>query len=108
MCDTVERKTNLFCQGVKHILFREPTAQSHVEMQNLGKNSNTRPNKRGNGRIDVTLRRVRVTIVAVEKPKVLHIPSVCSLSYPECKAHAPHYIVICGLSGCTIVYHIIS
>jgi hypothetical protein len=26
---------------------------------------------------------------------------VCSLSYPSCKAHAPWYIAICGLSGCT-------
>jgi len=24
---------------------------------------------------------------------------VCSLSYAACKAHAPYYIVICGLSG---------
>jgi hypothetical protein len=39
----------------------------------------------------------------VEKQYVLHIMSVCSLSYPACKAHAPYYIVICGLSGC---YHI--
>jgi hypothetical protein len=27
---------------------------------------------------------------------------VCSLSYPACKAHAPCYIVFCGLSGCTM------
>jgi hypothetical protein len=33
---------------------------------------------------------------------------VCSLSYPACKAHAPHYIVICGPSACTIFFHIIS
>jgi hypothetical protein len=31
-----------------------------------------------------------------------------SLSYPACKAHAPYYIVICGLSGSTIFFHIIS
>ena len=31
----------------------------------------------------------------------------CSLSYSPCKAHASYYIVICGLSGCTIFYHII-
>jgi hypothetical protein len=41
--------------------------------------------------------RVRVTIVAVEKQQVLHTLCVCSLSYPACKAHAPYYIVICGL-----------
>jgi hypothetical protein len=29
---------------------------------------------------------------------------VCSLSYPACKAHAPYYIVICGLSGCTKIF----
>jgi hypothetical protein len=32
---------------------------------------------------------------------------VCNLSYPACKAHAPYYIVICGLSGSTIFVHII-
>ena len=29
---------------------------------------------------------------------------VCSLSYPACNAHAPYYIVICGVSGCTIFF----
>jgi hypothetical protein len=33
---------------------------------------------------------------------------VCSLSYAECKAHAPCCTVICGVSGCTIFVHIIS
>ena len=33
---------------------------------------------------------------------------VCSFSYPARKAHAPYYIVICGLSGCTIVFSFIS
>ena len=33
---------------------------------------------------------------------------VCSLSFPACKAHAPDYIVICGLSGSTTFFHIIS
>ena len=32
----------------------------------------------------------------------------CSLSYKARKAHAPYYIVICGVSGCTILFHIIS
>jgi len=32
---------------------------------------------------------------------------VCSLSYQACKTHEPYYIVICGLSGCTIIFHII-
>jgi hypothetical protein len=38
---------------------------------------------------------------------VLHNLSVCSLSYPACKAHAPYYIVICGLSSFTIFFLII-
>jgi hypothetical protein len=42
----------------------------------------------------VTFRRVSVTIVPVEKQWLLWIGSVCSLSYPVCKAHAPYYIVI--------------
>jgi hypothetical protein len=33
---------------------------------------------------------------------------VSNLSYPACKAHAPNYIVICGLSTCTIFFDIIS
>ena len=33
---------------------------------------------------------------------------VGSLRYPACNAHAPYYIVICGLSGCTVFSHIIS
>ena len=59
---------------------------------------------------NVTLRRVRIIIVAVEQQEVLHILSVCvcSLSYPAYKARAPYYIVTCDLSGCTIFFHIIS
>ena len=55
--------------------------------------------KTGNVRINVTLRRVRGTIVAV-KIKVLRDRIR--------KAHAPYYIVICGLSGSTKFFHIIS
>jgi hypothetical protein len=67
----------------------------------------------------VTLRRVRETVVAVEKP--VSIPQsecvcvcararvcVCSLSYPACKAHAPYCTVTCDLSGSTIFFHIIN
>jgi hypothetical protein len=32
----------------------------------------------------------------------------CSLAYPVCKAHDPYYIAICGLSGFTTLFHIIS
>jgi len=48
----------------------------------------------------VTRRRVRVTVVGIEKQYVLNILSAClycSRSFPTCKTHAP-YIVICGLS----------
>jgi hypothetical protein len=31
---------------------------------------------------------------------------VCRLIYPACKAHAPYYIVICGVSGCTKFFRI--
>jgi len=54
----------------------------------------------------VTLRSVRVTIVAVEKQQY-YIPSacVCSLRYHAREAHTPYYIVICGLSGPTIFFN---
>jgi len=33
-----------------------------------------------------------------------YVSSSCvyKLVYPVCKAHAPYYVVICGLSGCTV------
>jgi hypothetical protein len=49
--------------------------------------------------------RVRITIVAMEKQRGLQILNVvCSLSYPICKAYAPYYIVICGLSESIIFF----
>ena len=33
---------------------------------------------------------------------------ICSLTYPACSAHAPYYIVICGLSDSTVFFHIVS
>jgi hypothetical protein len=59
---------------------------------------------------NATLRRFRVTIVAVESNKYyLFCVCVCSLSYPAWKTLVPYCIVICGLlSGCTIFLHIIS
>jgi hypothetical protein len=33
---------------------------------------------------------------------------VCSPAYAAFNAHAPHSIVICGLSGSTIFFHIVS
>jgi hypothetical protein len=63
-----------------------------------------------NVRVKVTLRRVRVSNVAVEKQCVLHFGSVCfcSLNYPTRQAHAPCYVVTCGLSGSTIYFHVIG
>jgi hypothetical protein len=65
---------------------------------------------------NVTLGRVRASVVAVEKQNVLHILCVCvcvcvrvyNLTYPACNAHAPYYIAICVLSDCAAVFHIIS
>jgi len=61
---------------------------------------------------NVTLRRVRATTRAVEEHYVLYILSACvcvcvcvySLSYPGRKAHAPYYIVICGMSSSTKLF----
>jgi hypothetical protein len=58
-----------------------------------------------------TLRRVHITTVAIEKLQVLNIMNVClyhCLIYAAGKAHAPCYIVVCGLSGSTTFFHIIS
>jgi len=72
----------------------------------LGKKPN---NGAGNVRtpINVTLRRVRVTIFAATKQDVLHILSVCSLSYSTCKVHAPCILsYVAGLSGFTLFFHV--
>ena len=64
--------------------------------------------------VELTRRRVRVTFVAVEKAKSdEYIVCVCvysCLSYPDCKSHlsVQHCIAICGVSGCTIFFRIIS
>jgi hypothetical protein len=34
--------------------------------------------------------------------------SICSFRRPTCKAHATYFIVISGLSGFTVFFHIIS
>jgi hypothetical protein len=34
--------------------------------------------------------------------------NILSRSYPACYAHAPYYIVTCGLYGCTVFFHVIS
>jgi len=58
---------------------------------------------------NVTLKRVRITIVAVQN-QTYYIFRVCvySLSYLARRAHASYYIVICGVPGCIMIIHIIS
>jgi len=61
--------------------------------------------KREEGRqctYNVTLRRVHVTVVAMEKQSVLHILCVCVWPWPARKGPAPCFVVVCGLFGCTI------
>jgi len=55
--------------------------------------------KKSNVHINVTLRRVHVTIVAVENNTYfIFSVCVCSLSSPVFKEHVPCFIVLCGLS----------
>ena len=57
---------------------------------------------------NLTLKRVRVTIAAVEKQEILNITNVCMYSALVIQ-HAKRlrcYIVICGLPGCTVFFHI--
>jgi len=67
-------------------------------------------NKTGHVRINATIMRVQETTLAVEKLYLLHMLSacVCSLTYAGCNAHAQYYIIIYGLSGCTVFLHIFS
>ena len=57
---------------------------------------------------NVTLRRVRATIVALEGQQVLHRLSVCFLAFVTQHAMRNSHIVICGLSGSTVFFHITS
>jgi len=60
-------------------------------------------------RINVTLTRVPVTIVAIENQEILHILSVCLQPLLlSMQAHEPYYIVTCDPSGSTIFFHINS
>ena len=64
------------------------------------------------GTYNVTLRRVRVTAVFVESNK--YSIRVCAstlaivIRYANHIFSAPYYIFICGLSGCTIFFNIIT
>jgi hypothetical protein len=53
---------------------------------------------------NVTMRRVPVTIVAMEKKtnSCIFWVCVCIRSYPKCKEHASYCFVICGPSGSTV------
>jgi hypothetical protein len=59
---------------------------------------------------NVTLRRVRVTDVAVEKQYVLHIMSVCVCSprYPACNAHALYFYQWPARLYCILSYDLIN
>jgi hypothetical protein len=49
---------------------------------------------------NVKLRRFRLSIVSAER---VFVDLICQ----ACNTHALYYIVICGLPGCTIFYHIV-
>jgi hypothetical protein len=66
--------------------------------------------------VETTLRRLRETTVAVDKQLVLHI-LLCVRARADVRARVPlliqhttrmRHIVICGLSGSTIFFDIIS
>jgi len=57
---------------------------------------------------NVTLRRVRVTAVAVKNQYYTFWMCVCGLIYPACKAHAPYNTVWCGQSSSITFFHIVS
>ena len=60
-------------------------------------------------RYNVTMRHVRLTkiVVSSRKYSILRV-CVCNLIYPASKELVPYHIGICGLSGSTIFFHIIS
>ena len=57
--------------------------------------------------VNVTLRRFRTTIFAVEKQYVLHFPSVSVTSVIQ-HLERMRRIVVCGLFGCTVFFNVIS
>ena len=63
-------------------------------------------NKKGNALYNITLRHVRVTIVAVEKQRIVHNLSVCFAALGILHAMRMRHIAIRGLSGSTVFIHI--
>jgi hypothetical protein len=63
--------------------------------------------KKGNVRMNVTLGSVRVTTVAVKAVSITYSECVYVASL-SCMQRAQRFIVICGLSGSTILFYIIS
>jgi hypothetical protein len=61
-------------------------------------------NKVGNVHINVALKRVHVTIIAVAKHYYIFRVCVCSLCYCSMKAYEPYYIVICRLFGSNTIF----
>ena len=51
-----------------------------------------------------TLKRVRITIVTVDRQKVLHFLNKFSLSYLTCKAHTPYYVRMTSVACRAIPY----
>jgi hypothetical protein len=62
--------------------------------------------KTGNVRINVTLSRLRVTLIALEKQ--YYILRMCVFSLYIQHAMRIRHIVICGLSGCTVFFYFIT
>ena len=60
---------------------------------------------------NLTLRRVRAAVVAVEKQYVLHMLRMCvcvCVALGIQHALRMSHIVVCGLCGSTVFFHIIS
>ena len=55
--------------------------------------------------VNVTLRRVLIIIFAVEKQYILHSLSVSIASVIQ-HLERMRRIVVCGLSGCTVFFHV--
>jgi hypothetical protein len=61
-----------------------------------------------NARIQETMKRVRLTIIALQKKYKYYVfwVCVCWPRYPTFNAHAPCNTIICGLPDCSIIFYI--